>query len=152
MTVEVKMPGLGRLNRALSRIGDVDHGEALERIGAVVESQTKERIARGKHSPAGTPWAKWSGSYAKTRKAGQSLLLGKGDLLTSIQYEVNNTGVVAVGSNLKYARTHQEGDSSRNIPARPFIGVSREDGVEVEKALESWYRSHVGPLFTGRVA
>lgn len=30
-------------------------------------------------------------------------------------------GEVTVGTNVKYASTHQHGDSSRNIPARPFL-------------------------------
>lgn len=142
------MPGLRRVNRALAKISSPDRGDALERIGALVESQTKKRIADGKKSPDGKPWKSWSTGYAKTRRAGQSLLHATGHLLQSIQYEANDE-IVLVGSNLKYARTHQVGDQTRGIPARPYIGVSAEDGREIVSVLDRWYRTHVGPLFAG---
>ncbi len=35
-------------------------------------------------------------------------------------FDVHQNGVI-VGTNVQYAATHQQGDSARNIPARPFL-------------------------------
>lgn len=41
-----------------------------------------------------------------------------------------------VGTNVKYAPTHEFGDMSRNIPARPFLRPSIENKENVNKITE----------------
>jgi len=45
---------------------------------------------------------------------------------------------VQVGSNLIYAATHQFGDPARNIPARPFLGLSTDDRTEILALAQAW--------------
>lgn len=113
ISVQVSTRGeeLARYQRLLDTLGRNDYkAELLESIGAVVESQTRRRISDEKTAPDGTPWAPWSDAYAKTRHGGQSLLQGDGDLLDSIEYQVQRSSV-RVGSPLAYAGVHQDGFS-----------------------------------------
>lgn len=120
VSVEVSTHGveLARYQRLLDTLGRSDHkAELLESIGAVAESQTRRRISDEKTAPDGTPWAPWSTDYAKTRHGNQSLLQGDGDLLDSIEYQVQRNSV-RVGSALAYAGVHQDGFSGTvQVPA-----------------------------------
>lgn len=112
--------------------------DLLEEIGAEAVSQTQSRIADDKAAPDGVPWTDWSEHYAETRHRGQSLLQSEGGLVDSIQHAVEGREV-HVGSNLVYAATHQFGDEDRGIPARPYLGVSRDDARSLDHVIEdSW--------------
>ncbi|QJT15261.1 phage virion morphogenesis protein [Aeromonas sp. 2692-1] len=120
ISVEVSTRGeeLARYQHLLDTLGRSDHkAELLESIGAVVESQTRRRISDEKTAPDGTPWEPWSTDYAKTRHGNQSLLQGDGDLLDSIEYQVQRNSV-RVGSALAYSGVHQDGFSGAvQVPA-----------------------------------
>ena len=117
----------------------------LREIGAELESSARQRIDSGDAlAPDGTAWPEWSESYRTTRRGQHSLLLGEGNLMDSIQSSVDGRGFVEVGSNLTYAATHQFGDDSRNIPARPFLGISSNDEGLVLEIIESVVKSHTG--------
>ena len=110
------------------------HGieELAFNIGALLESTTKRRIAEEKRAPDGAAWVPWSEAYDETREAHHSLLVGEGNLLDSIQNASTGT-TVRVGSNLVYAAIHQAGGEpvGKNIPARPYLGLSSEDEAEI---------------------
>lgn len=120
VSVEVSTHGveLARYQRLLDTLGRSDHkAELLESIGAVVESQTRRRISDEKTAPDGTPWAPWSADYAKTRHGNQSLLQGAGNLLDSIENQVQRSSV-RIGSPLPYSGVHQDGFSGAvQVPA-----------------------------------
>lgn len=120
---------------ALGRLNEAQLGQLMYEVGALIEDQTKLRIADEKTSPEGEPWAPWSARYAGTRNATNSrrhsLLVGEGDLRDSIQNFTTGQEAV-VGSNLIYAATHQFGDASRNIPARPYLGLSADNRTDIE--------------------
>lgn len=147
--VVLEMPGLARVQRAIDQIAAADLRAALDRIGGIVESQTQDRIDRGKRSPSGEPWEQWDDAYAATRSGRHSLLNSEGNLLRSIEHEVDGADVLLVGSNLVYAATHQFGDEDRGIPERPYIGVSEDDADEIEKAISDWMQREVGSYFRG---
>jgi phage virion morphogenesis protein len=61
-----------------------------------------------------------------------ALLVGRGDLRDSIQnYTSGDT--IRVGTNLVYGAIHQFGSNGAEggIPARPWLGLSREDEREI---------------------
>lgn len=109
--------------------------DLLDAIGAELESSTRRRIDEEKESPEGDAWAVWSPNYARTRDGQHSLLIGENELLDSIQYAIDGRGFVDLGSNLVYAATHQFGDPERNIPERPYLGVSSDDEAALEAAI-----------------
>lgn len=114
MSIGVQVTGtqeLERYQQLLETLSDPKHKvELLDSLGGIVESQTRRRIADEKTSPDGQRWDDWSSSYAKTRHGNQSLLQGEGDLLGSIQYQVQRNQV-RIGSPLAYAGVHQDGFS-----------------------------------------
>jgi len=127
------------LRERVARISELDRRGLLDVIGAKVESQTRRRIEDDKAGPQGDAWPDWSDAYAKTRHGGQSLLESGGFLLDSITYAVFLSGDrVEAGSNMIYAATQQYGDKERNIPARDFIGLSNDDGNELEKTVDDF--------------
>lgn len=112
-------------------------------VGQLIEDQTKRRIADEKTAPDGTPWAPWSPRYAESlkrpnRRLARSLLVGDENLLGSIQ-NYTTGDEITVGSNMVYAAIHQfGGDTSRGqppIPARPYLGISAANGVEIEELV-----------------
>ena len=100
--IEVDLRGLVRVQGRIDKLARLDRAALLDGIGAEVESQTRRRLEEEKTAPDGEPWELWSDRYQRTRHGGHSLLVGEGDLLDSIQYQVAGDEV-EVGSNLVYA-------------------------------------------------
>jgi phage gpG-like protein len=66
-----------------------------------------------------------------------NILLASRELRDSITNDWNSTSAW-VGTNNKYARTHQLGDDSRNIPARPFLELNNEDRDEILRDVSKY--------------
>ena len=116
---------------------------ALDEIGKSLVRSTQRRITETKESPAGVPWAQWSTStmLARMRKgtAARGILYDSGNLLNSIQYQIVGK-TVQVGVNqaqAPYGIYLQQG--TRNMPARPFIGLSPVD----QQVINSILRRHL---------
>jgi phage virion morphogenesis protein len=138
--LRVDISGLAGVRQALDNFARFDRRGLLDTVGAVVESQTRRRISDEKESPDGMLWPAWSGKYAKKRGAGHSLLESGGDLLDSIDHQVPpGAAHVEIGTNMIYAATHQFGDDERNIPARPYLGVSAGDESELQAVIHDWF-------------
>jgi phage virion morphogenesis protein len=135
------LKAIERLEERINAIAGFDRRKLLDQIGSVVESQTRYRIVKEKTGPDGIAWPEWSERYAKTRHAGQSKLFGEGELEDSLGYAVAIDGSqVEIGSNLIYAATHQAGDEDRNIPARPYLGLSADNEEDLEAVVDSYLR------------
>ncbi len=122
---------------ALQKLQNLQLKKPLEAIGKEVVSQTEERITNEQSAPDGTPWAGWSGSYKEykaKKQDGGAFLDASGALIDSLDYQATSDEVL-VGSNLVYAATHQFGDESRNIEARPFLGISQQNEKELLKVM-----------------
>ena len=123
----------------------------MESVGEALVSGTKKRFDE-KKDPEGTPWKP---SRRALEKGGKTLM-HSGRLRRSIDYAATSDKVM-VGSNLAYARIHQKGgeitpkkakklvfkDSDGKtvavdavtIPARPYLGVSKEDMEDVKATM-----------------
>jgi len=143
LELQYDLSGLGRLQGRITRLTHLDRHRLLETVGAVVESQTKRRLETEKESPSGESWADWSPRYAKTRHGGHSLLMNEGDLDDSIQFLVTG-GTVEIGSNLVYAAPQQFGLAERNIPERPYIGLSTDNEEELIDTVDRFLDRVVG--------
>lgn len=120
---------LGRLlpiRRRLELLSRMRMDRLLDVLGSEQESQSRRRIHEEKTAPDGTPWAEWSEDYAARRPKRGGLLELDGGLVESIAYAIDGDAL-QVGSDLVYALVHQEGWEERNIPARPYLGVSDEN-------------------------
>ena len=137
--IEGKAEGL---QRRIDRLARSD--EFLEIVGNILVESTMQRISKTKMGPDGSAWPAWATSTgiarAKKGNAGLGLLWDDGTLLGSITYEIQGKQVV-VGSNAgQYAEYLQNGTG--NMPARPFIGISKEDLKKIDKALADFVKDN----------
>jgi phage virion morphogenesis protein len=129
--------GLDRMQQALGRLARAPVDDLLELLGADLETSTRQRIAVQKHAPDGSAWPPWSAAYAEQRPAKGGMLELDGQLIDSIEWELEGL-TVSVGSRMVYALTHQLGDDRRNIPARPYLGLSDEDEETLQATAGAW--------------
>ena len=137
------------LGQAAQKLGNTQ--ALMESIGEALVSGTLKRFDAEEY-PQGN---KWEPSGRASEEGGQTLT-DTGRLRRSIDYAAT-AGKVMVGSNLAYARIHQEGGiiTPKNakklvftgrggkkvavdkvtIPARPYLGVSEEDMDDVKAAM-----------------
>lgn len=132
---------LGRLIDTVER-----PGVAMQQIAKFLMDRYDERF-QAQEDPWGNPWAalqpetaaqKREGYYAlgKPRPVphpdrilhGLSLRFRDSRVMFSSDTEA---GLQLGGEVAAYAATHQFGDPGRNIPARPVLGISDEDEVEI---------------------
>mgnify|MGYP003675147565 FL=1 len=125
------------LNRMLSRGLDLD--PAFYEMGEHLLESTQDRMSQ-ELSPDGTPWEPLSINTIEQKdltNQSEKILRGYGTLADTLSYQVNSNQLM-FGSNLEYAATHQFGRDKANIPARPFLGVSGEDEIEILDILR-WH-------------
>jgi phage virion morphogenesis protein len=156
--VLVDLRALERIQKAVSRMAGAPLDELKQGLGAELESQTKRRIEFEKESPEGIAWPDWSDTHAATRHGGHSLLQGEGDLLESVQFDIQGDQIL-VGSPMIYAGTMQHGAAqgafgrtSRNgpipwgdIPAREYLGLSIENEEDLLELVEDFIQLEVMP-------
>lgn len=125
-----------------------DTTPVMRAIGVGLVENTHTRFERAV-SPEGTPWAPLLPAYAAVKKGAGILRESamRGGLMGSITYRASRESV-EIGTNKIYAAVHQFGATIRpvkarhlifrlasgmvhaeevTIPARPYIGISRED-------------------------
>lgn len=147
MKINIKASGISQLKQKLKA-----QAEKLSNlqpfwqvVGMYVQKQTiKERFDK-EQSPDGTTWKPLSPARIKQRmkrhKSGNmKILQDVGELRRSVKYEAGQT-YVRIGSNLKYARTHQFGRG--NIPARPFLGVTPNERQHINDMFRAYLKRHV---------
>lgn len=146
---------IAALQRLLDAAGDLT--PVYKNIGEYEAEATKERF-RTSQDPDGNPWKDLNELYAKTKK-GPSILVGRTRDLSSIIWQLASDGV-ETGSNVIYARAHNEGATivPKNaaalmfsmggqtfmvkkvvIPRRQFLGFSQEDQVRIQEIIEDHF-------------
>ncbi|MBW3527684.1 phage virion morphogenesis protein [Shewanella sp. NKUCC05_KAH] len=112
-----------------------DLSEPMNDIAAVLESATESAFEAEADPVTGQAWASLSDAYLKAnpkRQGGKILQASAGGLAASVAADSGNFWA-AIGSNKIYAAIHQFGGTDdmpagpAGIPARPYLGVSRED-------------------------
>ncbi len=147
---------MDRLARQLRRLSEFDKSAVMEALAQALRESTVERF-RTQTGPDGRRWP----DSRRVREIGGSTLTDTANLRNSIRSMAGSSSF-AIGTNVKYARTHQFGDQGRvirpkkrkclrfrignqwitakkvtvDIPARPFLGVSNEDMEEIRGTLE----------------
>lgn len=169
MELNVRVVGMDELKEMLRRREEhlADMRGFWRSVGHYLVTRTvKECFGKGQ-SPDGTKWKPWTKKYKermeKLGKGGNNILIDDSvpGLRGSIKYDAFRDRVV-VGSNLPYAATHQFGDSrslkikkvsknekpftqnikNRNIPARPYLGVTDKDREEILRMMRDYFRRH----------
>lgn len=121
--------------------------QVLHSIGVEVEGQVTERFDT-KVDSTGKAWQAISeahqGFLEKAFPGAQPPLVMEGGLRDSIESQVTGSASVLIGETKIYAATHQWGDKTRNIPARPSLGINEQNARDIENLigtlLDSWIR------------
>lgn len=155
-SISVRIDGeVDELFARLNQMSGIDKAGVMNAIAEGLRTSTLERFS-SEESPEGT---KWKPSIRATGQGGKTLTKSVA-LKNSIKAQADGAGA-AVGTNMVYAATHQFGDertirakNSRylqfqirdrwvsvpsvrvNIPARPFLGISKEDEEEIKAILD----------------
>lgn len=115
----------------------------LASIGEEIITQTKDRFAE-KKTLDGDDWADIAEStknyYQKkfgSKNPGNGILWRQGNLMDSLTQEAGSWSVV-VGATKVYAAVHQYGWKEKNIIARPYIGLSAENKVEIIEIINAF--------------
>jgi len=133
--------------------------ELMEQIGEQLVSSTQQRFEDGQ-GPDGEDWE----PSIRAKEDGGQTLVDTARLKNSIGYEAS-PNLVAVGTNVEYASTHQFGAEIRaknaphlrfqvggrwarkksvTIPARPFIGISAQDIEDTRQTVQTWLAAGFG--------
>lgn len=144
--------GLRRALAALVAAG-VDLREPMDEIGAALLTSTQQRFL-DEETPAGEAWPELApgtkerpGPGGRPR-GGDHMLRVKGHLFGSLTYLADRTAV-QLGSVRVYAALHQLGGTDdmprgpADVPAREFLGLSREDEEEITNILSDHLRGPV---------
>lgn len=145
LITDFRSPPLARAHWALEQ-------PPVKRVRRAAGQRGRKPDTAPDQRPAGSarwyPWTAWTADYAGARHGGQSLLQGEGDLLDSITFDVQGDRV-EIGSNLVYARIHQEGGVAgmapgpAAIPARPYLGLSSDNLAELQVVAGRWLDQHL---------
>jgi len=126
-----------RVMRVLQRLQDVagDMEPALRDIGEFLLLSHDQRF-REQVAPDGTSWEPLSDRYrARKKRNREKILILNTDLSGLLRYQVEGQAL-RFGTDRIYGATHQFGDPRRNIPARPFLGISESDGAVLLDILQ----------------
>lgn len=138
---------LNAVAKNLEQVGELDQDRMLDVVGAEVETQTRRRLSEEKTAPDGSPWPELSEPYRtkKSEKSSGDLMVAGELLLQSIGHEAES-GAVAIGSNLIYARRHDQGDDGGPIPQRQYLGLSSENEADLNAITSDFIEHHLNQL------
>ena len=127
---------LGKYAKKLS-----DNRDLLEELGEIIEEDIRHRIVKLKKDPDDKPWKPWAKATKKARQkrgtAALGLLFESGELADSITHKVTGKNKLQVGTSNPYAGYLNEG--TNNMPARPFIGISKRASKGIDEALKLYF-------------
>ena len=133
------------LDSLLDKLDDLS--EPMNDIAAVLESATESAFEAEADPTTGQTWASLSDAYLKAnpkRQSGKILQASAGGLAASVAADSGDFWA-AIGSNKIYAAIHQFGGTDNmpagpaGIPARPYLGVSREDEQSILEIVVDFY-------------
>lgn len=111
--------------------------EAFQDIGESLKISYRERFER-QEAPSGEPWAPLSEEYRRRKRKNRDRILMLEGYLADMPRYRTTPDELEFGTNRIYGATHQFGDPSRGIPARPFLGLSDDDEQMVLEILEEF--------------
>lgn len=97
-------------------------------------------------SPDGERWQELSPAYSRRKKKNTSRILRLDGFLEDLMRWQATAARLSFGTDRIYGATHQFGDDSRNIPARPYLGISDDDRSRIIRVLER----HLRQVIEGR--
>ncbi|MDR1587303.1 MAG: phage virion morphogenesis protein [Treponema sp.] len=132
--IEVKLDSeYQKILDALKKAGSPELQKLANFAGADLQDISGEAFKKEADPVTGIKWKaiKPRGKQAKRRGSTDSILQDHGQLKRSLTWEAYPDGSVIFGSNMVYARIHQQGGQAGRghtslIPARPYMGVPQD--------------------------
>ena len=135
----IALEGMDKIQRELARLASRTSNlePALRDMGEELLQSTDQHFEKGENAE-GKQWKalkeqtlkrKLASSRSRTRTLEDS-----GTLRDTIRHQTT-ADTLEVGTDRVYGATHQFGDKARNIPARPFLGLSEEDKQKLERIV-----------------
>ncbi|MFZ1326220.1 MAG: phage virion morphogenesis protein [Candidatus Contendobacter sp.] len=122
------------LEQLQAKLGDLT--PVFRDLGEALTLSHRERFARAV-APDGTPWPALSPRYRASKKKNQDKLLVLDGWLRQLHYQAA-PDALRIGTDRLYGATHQFGDPSRHLPARPFLGLDEAERAHVMEVLLEW--------------
>jgi phage virion morphogenesis protein len=143
------------LTRAAAQLGNMT--PLFEDIGEILVVSTKQRFGKGE-APDGSKWKAKSqttlNAYGarKSNRIDTRPLFGPSGILSSQIFSDAGADQVEIGSNRVYAAMMHHGGTKAefphlwgDIPARPFLGVSPEDEVNITGQIADYLSAALQP-------
>lgn len=150
-TVTVDIGEMQKLAEVLnhSALSASDRQSLMKGLGTEIVEQSRSRILETQRDPEGNQWQDYAASTLRGLKAKGlanvvSLLHRSGMLQSSIEVQRKSSWDVLVGSVMEYAAVHQWGYKKRNIPARPYLGVSTDDIADLTNLAALFLKGKIG--------
>jgi phage virion morphogenesis protein len=139
LDIELSIANFAEVEAAFRELQDklTDLTPFFQDIGEALLNSTRERF-RTQTAPDGTPWAALTTGYRTRKKKNQNLILTLNGYLRGTLNVRAGPKEVRIGTPLIYGATHQFGRPEKNIPARPFLGLSTDDETMILDALNDW--------------
>lgn len=118
-----------------------DLTEPNAEVGEYLIESHQDRFDRAE-SPDGDAWAPLSDDYKKRSKRPSDILIEDGTLKGTLNYNASQEQLL-FGTPMEYGAAHHFGYEKRNLPARPWLGLSDED----ENVVIAIFRAHLSEAF-----
>ncbi len=130
--VKVDLTGREEIKKALNRLArrGRDLTPVFDDMGEYLLEAHEGRFDAGR-SPEGDPWEPLSPRYKARKKRNKGKILVLDDILGGTLRYQTTAGSLLFGTDRVYGATHQFGRADAGIPARPFLGLSSDDGKEM---------------------
>ena len=153
VSIRVDASDIDALITRLMVLDPLDTEQLMTDIAAIGESQTRRRIEEEKAAPDGTPWP--------PNAEGTSILLQSGRNLRDSVASSATAATAEWGASWEFAHVHQDGavikaksaaglrfqvggkwvrTDTVTIPPRPFVGISAENGADIEAHTTDFLR------------
>jgi len=131
-----------------SALSSSDRVALMKSLGNEIVEQSRSRILETQEDPDGNKWQDYADSTLRGLKAKGlekvvSLLNREGYLHQSIDVQQSGQWSVLVGSAMEYAGVHQWGYKPKNIPARPYLGLSSDNIADLTELAEIFLKGRV---------
>ena len=135
MTIGVDSSEFSEVFNAINqKFGDLT--PAMRIIAFYGENKIRKSFAT-ETDPAGKPWLP---SQRKLKRGGKTLTL-TGALASSTSSRYSATSATWGTNRPEYEERHQYGDPTSHLPARPFLGLTPEDEIEIAEIISNHLKS-----------
>lgn len=141
--IEINLNDIGKLAQKINSYALTPSQKTglLQSLGSEVEDQTKERFDT-KLDPDGNKWHDITDVYRKYLQkhfpSAKPPLIRAGLLQMSIEYQLQGSETVVIGSPAEYADYHQ--NAKKESRRRRFLGLSTDNIHELEGIVDTFMR------------